>query len=301
VSSVGWLASPTRLIVRPLALRWFQVAVKGAENVPTEGAAIIAPNHLSFFDTPLIMLAAPRRCLFLGKAEYMDSWKTRYLFPACGMVPIRRDKARASMAALDTAASLLEDGELVGIYPEGTRTRDGLLHSGHTGVAQLALTTGSPVIPVGIIGTDAVQPIGQRIPRRAGHVTLTFGEPIDPANYLSGGRRRRRQHITRDVMAAIHAMTPQQRSPDLAAKEPPLIRGGSESVYRVTHHRGRGSSWASATSTIVRSVCDRYDDGRVGEVRDLSCQISDTGGVTFVAEVAVSSRITSNITREVSK
>ncbi len=298
MSTVGWLASPTRVVARPVALRWFRTTIEGASNVPTTGPAILSPNHLSFFDTPLIMIGAPRRVLFLGKAEYMDSWKTRHIFPACGMVPIRRDKARASMAALETAADLLNGGELVGIYPEGTRTRDGYLHSGHTGVAHLALNTGAPIIPVGIVGTDAVQPIGQRLPRRAGEVTIRFGEPIDPSAYLSGGKRRRRQHLTDDVMAAIHAMTPQQRSPDLAAGEPPLIRGGSETVYRVTHHRAAGQSWTSATDAIVQSVCDRYDDGRVGEVLQLSCDLAADGTLSFVTEMSVSSRFQANRERK---
>lgn len=290
MTSVGWLAPPARMITRPIALRWFRVRLEGTENVPKTGAAIISANHLSFFDTPLLMLSAPRRVLFLGKAEYMDSWKTRYAFPAFGMVPIRRDKAKASMAALETAADLLSGGELVGIYPEGTRTRDGYLHSGHTGVAHLALGTGAPIVPVGIIGTDVAQPIGQRLPRRAGEIVIRFGEPIDPARYMSGGKRRRRQHITSDVMASIAAMTPQQLSPDLAANEPPLLRGGSESVYRVTRHRAEASSWAAASDAIVKTVCSRYDDGRVGEVEGLSCEVADDGSVVFIADLAVSSR-----------
>lgn len=285
----GWLARPLRRVGRPVIDRLYNATIRGADHIPTDGPAILSPNHLSFFDTPLVMLTAPRPVLFLGKAEYMDSWKTRYLFPAVGMVPIRREQARASMAALDTAAALLDDGELVGIYPEGTRSRDGYLHKGHTGVAHLALQTGAPIIPVGLVGTDAVQPVGRSVPRRRGDVTITFGEPIDPLAYLGGAKRRRRQQLTDDVMASIAAMTPQERSDDFASDEPPLIRGGSESVYLVRRYRHTSDSWAASTSGSVREACRRYDDARVGRVENLRCAV-DGDHVTFTAELAVSTR-----------
>ena len=126
------------------------------------------------------------------------------------MVPIKRDVKKASMAALTTAADLLAKGQLVGIYPEGTRSRDGLLHRGHSGVAHLAMISGAPIIPVGLIGTERVQPIGASVPRPfTGPVTIRFGEPIDPADYRHGGSRKRRQLMLDDVMAAIAAMTTQ--------------------------------------------------------------------------------------------
>lgn len=286
---IGWLATPLRRVGRPLVDRLYEANVEGAGHIPVDGPAIISPNHISFFDTPLVMLTAPRRVLFLGKAEYMDSWKTKHLFPAVGMVPIRRQKARSSMAALDTAASLLDDGELVGIYPEGTRSRDGKLHKGHTGVAHLALATGAPIIPVGIVGTDDVQPIGRSIPRRSGRVTVRFGEPIDPERYLAGGKRRRRQQMTDDVMASIATMTPQERSPEFASDEPPLIRGGSESVYQVHRFRSSSSSWAGSARVSVAEACTRFDDARVGKVAGLRCSV-EPDGLTFAAELAVSTR-----------
>lgn len=288
---VGTLSRPARFAARPIMRLLYRARVEGIENIPTDGPAIIAPNHRSFFDSPLVMTLAPRPVVFLGKAEYMDSKKTRYLFPAVGMVPIKRDVKKASMAALQTAAELLHDGQLVGIYPEGTRSRDGLLHRGHTGVAHLAVMTDAPIVPVGIIGSHRVQPIGSAVPRPfQGPVTIRFGEPIFPTNYRHGGSRKRRQRMLDDVMASIAALTDQARSPDFSSEEPPLIRGGSESVYRITRHRAAGLSWRQAADRAVDAGCNHYDDARVGEVSQLSCRVMPSGDIHFETELALSTR-----------
>lgn len=288
---VGLLARPARAVARPAMRVLFNSRVTGLENVPVEGPAIISANHRSFFDTPLLMATSPRPVTFLGKAEYMDKRTTRYLFPAFGMVPINRDAARASMAALTTAAALLDDGQLVGIYPEGTRSRDGDLHRGHTGVAHLALMTGAPIVPVGLIGTHEIQPIGRAVPRPfSGAVRVRFGEPIHADDYRAGGSRTRRRHMVNDVMAAIAAMTDQERSDDFASEEPPLIRGGSESVYQVTAHRAAGLNWTHAAERAIDDVCNRYDDARVGEIRDMACIVDDAGEVRFEIELALSTK-----------
>ena len=237
------------------------------------------------------MTMAPRPVIFLGKAEYMDSRKTKYLFPALGMVPIKRDVKKASMAALQTAAELLEDGQLVGIYPEGTRSRDGCLHRGHSGVAHLAVMTGAPIIPVGIVGTERVQPIGVAFPRPfRGPIQIRFGEPIHPSNYRYGGSRKRRQQMLDDVMASIATMTDQPRSPEFASDEPPLIRGGSESVYRITTHRASGLSWRQSAERAVDDGCRNYDDARVGEIHRLRCRVIPTGQVEFDLELKISTK-----------
>ncbi len=194
------------------------------------------------------------------------------------------------MAALTTAGNLLKAGELVGIYPEGTRSRDELLHRGHSGVAHLALTTGAPVVPVGLIGTREVQPIGQGVPKPTGRVRVRFGEPIWPDAYKSGGNRRRRTHMTEDVMASIATMTNQDRSNDFTSGEPPLIRGGSESVYQVHRFTSGASGWADAATSIVADACNSYDDARIGGVRSMRCRVLPDGGMRFEIDMAVSTR-----------
>lgn len=271
----------------------FRVDVQGLEHVPVDGPAIISPNHRSFFDSPLVMSMTPRPVVFLGKSEYMDGRTTKYLFPALGMMPIKRDVKKASMAALITAAELLEAGQLVGIYPEGTRSRDGYLHRGHAGVAHLAVMTGAPIIPVGIIGTQRVQPIGATLPRPfQGRVSVRFGEPIHPDNYRFGGSRKRRHQMLDDVMASIASMTGQPRSNDFGSHRPPLIRGGSESVYRVTRHGATGLTWRHAAERAVDDGCRRYDDARVGQIHRLRCRVLPSGDIEFETELKLSTKFT---------
>ena len=113
---VGALSRPARFIGRPVVRAFYRAHVNGLHNVPSTGPVILSPNHRSFFDTPLVMSMSPRPVIFLGKAEYMNSKATKFLFPAIGMVPIKRDAAKASMAALITAGDLLNDGQVIGIY-----------------------------------------------------------------------------------------------------------------------------------------------------------------------------------------
>ncbi|MEO6124714.1 MAG: lysophospholipid acyltransferase family protein [Ilumatobacteraceae bacterium] len=273
--------------IRPLYRVCTPVRVEGLENLPRTGPVIVAANHISFYDTVVLMLATHRQVSFIGKAEYLDSWKTRRLFPALGLIPIDRQQAKKAMSALDVAAGVLNNGHMLGIYPEGTRSRDGLLHRGHTGVAQLAMMTGAPVVPVGIVGTDRIQPIGARAPRPFRRGIVRFGTPIDPAHY-GGAPRRRRQQLTLDLMDAIHHLSGQQASDDFASGEPPLIRGGNESVYQVHHLSAAAASWQQAARFAVGRVCLRHDDARVGEVRGLRCELEPDGSLRFAATMAIS-------------
>lgn len=288
---VGALAGPVRFFARPFMHLLFGAYVEGVEHVPADGPAIIAANHRSFFDTPLIMAMAPRPVAFLGTSGYMEQPIARHVFPAVGLVPVPREDPRGSAAALETAADLLASGRLVGIYPEGTRSPDGLLHRGHTGVAHLALRTGAPIVPVGLIGTERIQPVGARIPRpNTGRVEVRFGEPIDPAPYRAGGSRTRRRHLLRDVMAAIAALSGQERSADFSSDEAPLIRGGSESVYRVRSLSADGLSWRHAAERVVADAGLRFDDSRVGEVATLRCRVLADGGLRFETELSLTTK-----------
>lgn len=168
------------------------------------------PNHISVLDSFFVPAVLPRRITYVGKAEYLDDWQTRWLFPALGMIAIDRTGGDAAQNALDVAARVLHRGELFGIYPEGTRSRDGLLHKGRTGAARLALRSGAPITPVGICGTDVILPPNHRVPRPLRHASIAFGEPIDPAHYK--GRHDQRlvlRQMTDEAMFEISTLSGQ--------------------------------------------------------------------------------------------
>jgi 1-acyl-sn-glycerol-3-phosphate acyltransferase len=210
-TSTGKLYPVARGLLRPATKVVWPVETQGLENLPPEGGAIIAPNHISFLDSVVLIGVLPRRITYVGKAEYLDNWKTRFLFPAVGMIPIDRTGGKASAAALDTAARVLESGQLFGIFPEGTRSRDGLLYRGRTGIARLALRTGVPVVPVGIVGTDRIQPPGAAVPRPFRRCTVRFGEPIAVDRYAGrDGDGRVFRELTDEIMFEIAALSGQQ-------------------------------------------------------------------------------------------
>lgn len=210
-----------RYVIGP-ALRFLvRVYEPGRSNVPEDGPAILAPNHVSFLDSALLMATMNRQIKFVGKAEYLDDWKTRVLFPAMGMIPIDRSGGAKSTAALDAARRVLDDGGLFGIFPEGTRSRDGRLHKGHTGVARLALQTGAPIIPVGIIGTRDIQPPDAPMPRPFMPATLHFGKPIDASRYAANADDRLiLRQITDEVMFSIRELSGQEYVNRYATRAP---------------------------------------------------------------------------------
>src|SRR3954451_10697752 len=197
-----------KAILTPILRFFFRVRVEGLENVPADGPAILASNHLSFLDSIFLPLVVRRRVTFVAKAEYFDNAKTAWFFRGCGQIPIRREGGSASERALASATEVLRAGKVFGIYPEGTRTRDGLLHRGHTGVARLALRCNVPIVPVGLVGTDEVQPVDSRLPKLFRRVTIRFGEPIDPDRYA--GREHDRmalRELTDEVMYEIRELS----------------------------------------------------------------------------------------------
>ncbi len=226
----GNLQTAARLVLSPTFRFFWNVTTEGLEHIPSSGGAIIAPNHISVLDSFFVPLTAGRRMTYVGKAEYLDDWKTKYLFPAIGMIPIDRAGGDASVRALDAAAGVLEAGELFGIYPEGTRARDGRLHKGHTGVARLALRTNSPIIPVGIVGTDLVQPPDARTPKPFRRVHIRFGRPISVEKYCDRAADRLvLRQITDEVMFEIRNLTGQEYVDEYATK--PAASSGATVVH----------------------------------------------------------------------
>jgi 1-acyl-sn-glycerol-3-phosphate acyltransferase len=191
-------------VLTPVLHASFRLKVEGKQHVPKQGAVILACNHRSFLDSIFLPLVVRRRVTFVAKAEYFDDPKTAWFFRGVGQIPIRREGGAASERALETAMEVLRSGRVFGIYPEGTRTRDGYLHRGHTGVARLSLRTGAPIIPVGMIGTDEVQPVDSKMPKVGRTVTIRFGEPIAPARYGSrADDRMALRELTDEVMFEI--------------------------------------------------------------------------------------------------
>ncbi len=202
-------------VVPPLAKAIWRPTVVGLEHVPRTGGVILASNHLSFADSVVIPVVVPRKVVFLAKSDYftgrgVKGTASRLWFEGLGMLPVDRDDTKAALASLDTALEVLARGEAFGIYPEGTRSRDGRLYRGRTGVAHLALTAGVPVVPVGLTGTEKLQPVGSSLPRVV-PVTVRFGAPVEVAGRFDGvptGRARR--EVTDEIMAAIAHLSGQE-------------------------------------------------------------------------------------------
>jgi 1-acyl-sn-glycerol-3-phosphate acyltransferase len=209
------LYAAMRFVIAPLARLVYRPIIEGRDNVPKHGAVIIASNHLSFIDSVVIPIVAPRPVVFIAKKEYWTGTGvrgalTRAWFTAMRSIPVERGTHRAAQASLDAALQLLKDGQAFGIYPEGTRSRDGRLYRGKTGVGWLALTAQVPVVPCVMIGTDRLLPIGSRMPRLT-RVTVRFGEPLTfppPSTGTTAAQARRA--ATDQVMEAIAAMSPQE-------------------------------------------------------------------------------------------
>ena len=221
-----------RKLGSPIVRRMWDLTLEGFDNIPPTGPAVLCPNHISFLDSAFLMLLVPRRISFVGKAEYMNSWKTKHLFPMLGMIPIDRSGGMKSVIALDAAEQVLRRGELMGIFPEGTRSRDGYLYKGHTGAARLAVKVGCPILPVGIVGTDHIQPPDAKLPKPFRSARISIGRPIRTERY----RDRKDQHyllrqLTDEVLFEIREMTGQEyknvyatkRAEDLSAEPAKVI------------------------------------------------------------------------------
>jgi 1-acyl-sn-glycerol-3-phosphate acyltransferase len=257
----GQAYTVAKAILKPLFNFGFNVEVEGLEHVPAEGGAIIAPNHISVLDSFFVPSVLPRRITYVGKAEYMDSWKTKHLFPALGMIPIDRSGGDSAKAALDAAAGILERGELFGIYPEGTRSRDQKLHKGHTGVARLALRTGCPIVPVGLQGTVEVMPPDAKFPTPFRTIRVRFGRPIAVDRYRDRADDRLvLRQITDELMYEIRELSGQVYVDEYATKKSEVLpaetaRISTDGQEPAAAGNGRpGSADAVSSASLPKAV-----------------------------------------------
>ena len=212
-----------KAIVKPIMLGLYRIKVEGLENVPKKGAAIIAANHLSFLDSFFIPLVIKRRKMtYLAKADYFKSWKTSWFFKSVGQISCEREGGSKSQQSLEIALDVLKGGHLLGIYPEGTRSPDGYLYRGRTGVARLALASGAPVIPVGLVGTEDVMPKDKKLPRLWGRVKVTvkIGKPLDFSRFAGQEQDRfALRSVTDEIVYEIMQLSGQQYRDEYASKK----------------------------------------------------------------------------------
>lgn len=203
------------IIAGPILLSIFRPWVVGLENIPKTGGAILASNHLSFIDSVFLPLVVQRRVVFLAKSDYfmgkgLKGWATKMFFKGTGQLPIDRSGGQKSEASLNTGLAVLGRGEVLGIYPEGTRSPDGTLYRGRTGVARMVLEAGVPIVPVAMIDTEKVMPIGQRIPK-VRRIGIIIGKPLDFSRFegMEGDRFVLRS-VTDELMYELRALSEQE-------------------------------------------------------------------------------------------
>jgi 1-acyl-sn-glycerol-3-phosphate acyltransferase len=216
-----WLAK--FLFLGPLLRAVWRPWAEGVEHVPSDRPAILASNHLSFCDSFFMPVLVPRKVTFLAKAEYftapgLKGVLSRLFFSGVGQVPIDRDDADASRAALRTGVRVLREGRLLGIYPEGTRSPDGRLYRGKAGVAKLTLESGAVVVPCAMINTDRLQPPGRLFPKLRPRPGVRFGKPLDFSRYEGmAGDRYVERSITDEIMYALMQLSGQEYVDEYAA------------------------------------------------------------------------------------
>ncbi len=212
-----------KAVLAPLLRMLFRPTARGLENIPLSGGVIIAGNHNSFLDNLMIPCVVPRRVTFLAKSDYftgggLKGLLQRHFFSGVGMIPLDRSGGAASQAALETGLQVLRRGDLLGLYPEGTRSPDGRLYRGKTGIARMTLEAGVPVIPVGLIGMFALQPAGRRFPK-LGKVEVRIGRPLDFSRYAGmEGDRFVLRSITDEIMYELMVLSGQEYVDQYATK-----------------------------------------------------------------------------------
>jgi len=248
-----------KAVLYPVITSLFRPEVKGLEHVPLTGPAVLASNHLSFSDSIFLPMVVPRRVSFMAKSDYFTGRGvkgriTAGFFKGVGQLPVDRSGGRASEAAIDLALQVLDRGELFGIYPEGTRSPDGRLYRGKTGVARVALTSGVPVLPVAMHGTDVIQPIGRKLPRIR-RVGITIGAPLDFSRYegMENDRFVLRS-VTDEITYEIMRLSEQEYVDVYAASMKEKLAASSKerrTQGRAARAAGAGSGAASAAAVLA--------------------------------------------------
>jgi 1-acyl-sn-glycerol-3-phosphate acyltransferase len=253
------------IAIGPLLRLVFRPQTEGAENVPTEGPAILASNHLSYADWLFMPLTLPRRVTFVAKAEYFTTpgikgWFQRLFFSGAGQVPIDRSGASAAEGALTAAKRVLAEGELFGIYPEGTRSHNGKLYRGKTGVARLALETGVPVIPVAVVGTDVVAPPGKTFGSFTRPV-VRFGKPLDFERYegLENDRYILRS-VTDEIMYEIMRLSGQEYV-DMYATRAKDEQKRADAAARAAEKAAASAAEEAASQSDASAATDATEGG----------------------------------------
>ena len=208
-----------KVVLTPVLRFFYRVKVEGIEHLPAGGPVILASNHVSFSDSIFLPMVLKRRVTFVAKAEYFEDPKTAWFFRAVGQIPIHREGGSASEGALAAARQVLAGGGVFAIYPEGTRSPDGRLYRGHTGVARLALTCRAPIIPVAMIGTRHAQPIGQVVPNPFVPITVRLGRPLTYERlHERVDDRLALRDITDEVMYELRELSGQEYVPRYATR-----------------------------------------------------------------------------------
>lgn len=211
-----------KLTVAPALRLAFRPHVEGLEHIPATGGAIFAGNHLSVADELLLGTVVPRHLAFWAKSEYFTGTGvkgafSKFVMTGLGAIPVERAGGRAALSAFDAAIPVLKAGDLVAVYPEGTRSPDGRLYRGRTGAARLAVAAGVPIIPVGVTGTDKAQPIGTRVPRPGrAEIGIRFGKPLDFTGRPDD--RTSLREMTDELMSEIQKLTGQEYVPRYAPR-----------------------------------------------------------------------------------
>ena len=207
------------VVLGPLLRGLYRLTPRGVENIPKDGPVILASNHLSFVDSLFMPLLVPRPVVFLGKADYFDSWRTAWFFRAVNVIPVRREGGSASEGAILAGIGALKGGHVIGIYPEGTRSPDGRLYRGKTGVARMALEAHAPVVPIAVEGSREVMPLEAKVPRPTGRITVTYGKPLTFERYYDRPKDRFvLRSVTDEILYEIMMLSGQEYVDEYASK-----------------------------------------------------------------------------------